>query len=174
MLTAAMRDLHWHYPGEFLTDVRTSAKALWENNPHITPIEEDAGDVETIECHYPLIHQSNQRPVHFLEAFISFLNDRLCLSIPLTELRGDIYLSPEEMAAPSAVARWCGGEVPFGSSPRAESGITRSSGGTSPAGRRWSITLPVGCSSFRSVSAGTIIRVCVALWICAGGLPSAR
>ena len=113
MLTAAVRDLHRHYPGEFLTDVRTTAEALWENNPHLTLLEESAADVETIECHYPLIHQSNQRPVHFLEAFISFLNDRLGLSIPLTELRGDIHLSPEERAAPSAVARWCGGEVPY-------------------------------------------------------------
>lgn len=113
MLTAAVRDLHRRYPGEFLTDVRTSAKALWENNPQLTALDEDASDVETIECHYPLIHQSNQRPVHFLEAFISFLNDRLGLAIPLTEMRGDIHLSPEEKAAPSAVARWCGGEVPY-------------------------------------------------------------
>lgn len=113
MLTAAVRDLHRHYPGRFVTDVRTSAAALWENNPHVTPLDEGAGDVETIECHYPLIHQSNQRPVHFLEAFTSFLNDRLGLSIPLTEMRGDIHLSPEERAAPSAIARWCGGEVPY-------------------------------------------------------------
>ena len=32
MLTAAVRDLHAAAPGQFQTDVRTSAPALWENN----------------------------------------------------------------------------------------------------------------------------------------------
>jgi hypothetical protein len=31
MLTAAVRDLHAAYPGQFQTDVRTSADAIWEN-----------------------------------------------------------------------------------------------------------------------------------------------
>ena len=33
MLTAAVRDLHLTYPGEFVTDVRTSCPELWESNP---------------------------------------------------------------------------------------------------------------------------------------------
>ncbi len=33
MLTAAVRDLHAACPGRFQTDVRTSADAIWENNP---------------------------------------------------------------------------------------------------------------------------------------------
>ena len=113
MLTAAVRDLHRHYPGEFLTDVRTTAEALWEANPYLTALDEDAADVETVECHYPLIHRSNREAVHFLHGYIAFLNDRLGLRIRLSEMRGDVHLSPEEMAAPSAVARWCGGEVPY-------------------------------------------------------------
>ena len=36
MLTAAIRELHIALPGQFQTDVRTSADALFENNPHIT------------------------------------------------------------------------------------------------------------------------------------------
>lgn len=38
MLTAAVRDLHAHYPGCFVTDVRTPCPPLWENNPHLTPV----------------------------------------------------------------------------------------------------------------------------------------
>ena len=34
MLTAAVRDLHAAAPGRYVTDVRTSADALFENNPH--------------------------------------------------------------------------------------------------------------------------------------------
>ena len=64
MLTAAVRDLHKAHPGEFLTDVRTPCPQLWENNPHITRLDEKAKDVEVIEAQYPLIHQSNHLPRH--------------------------------------------------------------------------------------------------------------
>ena len=40
ILTAAVRNLHAAAPGQFQTDVRTSAPALWENNPHLTPLRE--------------------------------------------------------------------------------------------------------------------------------------
>ena len=72
MLTAAVRAIHDCCPGDFLTDVRTSCPDLWSNNPYITPLEEAAPDVHTIECHYPLIHQSNQRPYHFIHGFIEY------------------------------------------------------------------------------------------------------
>lgn len=113
MLTAAVRDLHRSYPGNFLTDVRTSCPPLWENNPHITPLEEDDPEVEIIECHYPLIHQSNQRPYHFLHGFIHFLNEQLFLDIKPTEFRGDIYLSKEEQVAPSPVEEIVGKNLPY-------------------------------------------------------------
>ena len=63
MLTAAVRDLHRCYPNQFQTDVRTSCPELWEQNPCLTPLREDDPDVELVHCHYPLIHESNQRPV---------------------------------------------------------------------------------------------------------------
>ena len=66
MLTAAVRDLHAAAPKQFQTDVRTSADAIWENNPYLTPLNESDGSVETLDMHYPLIHQSNQRPYHFI------------------------------------------------------------------------------------------------------------
>lgn len=37
MLTAAVRDLHQRYPGEFVTDVRTASPDLWTHNPYLTP-----------------------------------------------------------------------------------------------------------------------------------------
>lgn len=59
MLTAAVRDLHATFPGDFLTDVRTSCPDLWLHNPHLTPLTEDDPEAEVLPCHYPLIHQSN-------------------------------------------------------------------------------------------------------------------
>ncbi len=41
MRTAAVRDLHAHHPGRFLTDERTPCPHLWEHNPHFTPIRDD-------------------------------------------------------------------------------------------------------------------------------------
>src|SRR5437870_932144 len=81
MLTAALRDLHACYPNQFITDVRTLWGELWQHNPYLTPLEETDPDVKTLECHYPLIQFSNQRPVHFLHGFIEYLNEQLHLRI---------------------------------------------------------------------------------------------
>ncbi len=96
MLTAAVRDLHRAYPGRFETDVRTSAQDLWEGNPLITSLREVDRGVECFDMQYPLIHQSNQRPHHFLHGFIQYLERRLSLTIPVTDFRGDIYLTDAE------------------------------------------------------------------------------
>lgn len=113
MLTAAVRDLHLNYPGQFLTDTRTSCPALWENNPYITPLNQDDPDVETLDCEYPLIHQSNTAPFHFLHGFIEFLNQRLNLHIGPTLFRGDIHLSVVEKSWPSQVEEILHGPTPF-------------------------------------------------------------
>ena len=113
MLTAAVRDLHRLYPDRYLTDVRTSCPALWENNPYLTPLDETDPEVRVIKCHYPLIHQSNQTPFHFIHGFIEHLNRRLGLRIRPTEFKGDIHLSAEEMSRPSQVADCLGEDRPF-------------------------------------------------------------
>lgn len=37
-MTAAVRDLHRKYPNEYITDVDTSAREIWENNPYLTKL----------------------------------------------------------------------------------------------------------------------------------------
>lgn len=96
MLTAAVRDLHRCHPGEFITDVRTSCPDLWQNNPLLTPLDEQAPDVTVLDCHYPLIHRSNQEPRHFLDGFVEFLNEQLGLRIRVTAFKGDLYISQAE------------------------------------------------------------------------------
>ena len=113
MLTAAVRDLHRCYPGKFITDVRTSCMELWQNNPHLTALEETDPEVRGIDCYYPLIHQSNQRPYHFIHGFIADLNEKLELNIQPTEFRGDIHLSDRERVWPSQVSELCGDDRPF-------------------------------------------------------------
>jgi Mannosyltransferase putative/Glycosyltransferase family 9 (heptosyltransferase) len=111
MLTAAVRDLHKTYPGQFLTDVRTPCPALWENNPYLTPLADD--DAEAIECEYPLIHRSNDAPYHFIHGFIEDLNRKLGLGIRPTTFRGDIHLSDLEKSWMSQVQEIVGAPTPF-------------------------------------------------------------
>lgn len=100
MLTAAVRDLHLANPGRFQTDVRTAADALWQNNPHLTPLREGDSGVESIDMHYPLIHQANQRPYHFIHGYPQFMEQALGVRVPLTRFAADIHLTAEEKQLP--------------------------------------------------------------------------
>jgi hypothetical protein len=113
MLTAAVRDLHYWYPGRFLTDVRTCCPELWEHNPHLTPIEDKDPEAERIDCSYPLIDRCNEAPYHCLHGFIDFLNARLGLAIRPTVFKGDIHLSEQEKAWYSQVQEATREPIPF-------------------------------------------------------------
>ena len=108
MLTATVRDLHRASPGRFLTDVRTAVPHLWENNPHLTSLDEHDPDVRVLEMEYPLIHQCNTRPYHFIHGYVQFLEEKLGLRIPITEIRGDIHLSAQEKGWMSQVEETAG------------------------------------------------------------------
>ncbi len=113
MLSAAIRDLHRGYPGQFVTDVRTCCPDLWEGNPLITPLDERSPGVEVIDCHYPLINRCDVVPKHCLEGFVEFLNERLGLSIQLSAFRGHIPLTRQEQAWYSQVHELTQEDTPF-------------------------------------------------------------
>jgi len=114
MLTAAVRDLHLHYPGQFTTDVRTPCPHLWENSPYLTRLEDPDAEAESIVCEYPLIHLSNQQPWHFLHAYGAFLAERLSLPhVHPSVFRGDIHLSDEERGWMSQASEAVGVDEPF-------------------------------------------------------------
>jgi len=100
MLTAAVRDLHRAHPGQFETDVRTAADAIWQNNPYITRMSEGAADVQSIDVHYPLIQESDRRPYHFIHGYAQYLEQFLDVKIPITEFKGDLHLAAEEKQSP--------------------------------------------------------------------------
>lgn len=98
VMTAAIHSLHQAHPGEFLTAVDTTANALYEHNPDVTPLAkmQEQGAVETIGMHYPLINQCNQRAVHFMQGYCDYLADVLKIPVPLLTNKPMIYLSREE------------------------------------------------------------------------------
>lgn len=95
-LTAAVKCLHDAYPGEFLTDVRTSVPEIWDHNPHITPIPDDDPDAFRIHMEYPQIHHSNHRAINFLGCYTEYLAAVLKREIPLNTNRPHVYLTDEE------------------------------------------------------------------------------
>lgn len=113
MLTAAVRDLHLCNPGKFLTDVRTNCPELWEHNPHLTRLADNAPQVDSFVCHYPLIDRSNEAPYHCIHGFTEFLNDRLGLKTRPTAFRGDLHLSRREKSWRSQVHELTGRNLPF-------------------------------------------------------------
>lgn len=101
MLTAAVRDLHINYPGKYITDVRTSSMHIWEGNPYVewgkgTPLDEKDPEIKSYDLGYPLIHQSNQGPYHFSEAFTEEIEDLLNIKIKRRIGKGDVHIRPEE------------------------------------------------------------------------------
>jgi ADP-heptose:LPS heptosyltransferase len=113
MLTAAVRDLHAAYPGQFATGVRTSAAALWDHNPHVARLAEGAPGVRTLDMHYPLVHRSNTSPYHFLHGFTAYLSEQLGVPIAPTRFRGDIHLSGDERRWTPQVQERTGIPVPY-------------------------------------------------------------
>ena len=113
MLTAAVRDLHATFPGRFLTDVRTSCAALWENNPAITPLRDDDPEVEWIDCRYPLIHRSNQGPHHFIHGFMEDLSAKLGRRIVPGPFKGSLHLAEDEKRWMSQVQEITKVPIPF-------------------------------------------------------------
>lgn len=90
--SSCLEALHTQHPGKYKTDVSgTAAEAIFENNPHVTRLE----NARTITMKYPLIHQCNQRPIHFIEACTDYLGEKLGIRLtPPT--RPSLYLSDEE------------------------------------------------------------------------------
>ncbi len=95
-MTASVFSLHTEYPGQFVTDVRTTAWQLWEHNPHITSIASDDPEATTVTCEYPAIHRSNSETGHMIEAFCEFLGKQLNLALPCRTNHPVLYLSDEE------------------------------------------------------------------------------
>lgn len=91
MGTAALRDLHAAYPGEYWTGVQSPCPDLWEYNPHVRCVN---GPI--IEMHYPLVQGCNAHRYHFVTAYRQFLADQLGIFIPQGQLHGDLHMSEGE------------------------------------------------------------------------------
>jgi ADP-heptose:LPS heptosyltransferase len=96
-MTAGVYSLHKQHPGRFITAVETSAPEFWEHNPDVVTVETaKAMGAEEVVVHYPAIHESNQRAIHFLEAYTEFLGEALQVPLKCHTNKPMLWLSPEE------------------------------------------------------------------------------
>jgi ADP-heptose:LPS heptosyltransferase len=102
VMTAAIESLHTTYKGKFLTDVRSSCNAVFENNPFITKFEDITG-VDEIEINYPEIDVCTNKPTHFMQAYCSDLGMKLGVKLDCVVRKPSIYLSEQEMSYISRV-----------------------------------------------------------------------
>jgi len=113
--TAALRDLHNNYPGEFITDVNVydDLKPIFEGNPYITKLNRDDPDVQVHDLHYDLINRSNQGSYHFIHAFRKTIEQKLGMKVKQGDCKGDIYIREEEKRWYSAVREVTGDDRDF-------------------------------------------------------------
>lgn len=95
VMTAALECLHTQYPGKFLTAVRSPCDDIFAHNPRVATVP--AGETwQELKTHYPMVNQSNQRPMHFMEAYCRSIGDQLGVKIDLTVNRPALYFSDQE------------------------------------------------------------------------------
>lgn len=97
-MTAAVYSLHRAHPGKFLTGVRCFWPEVFEHNPDVV----DCGG-PPLYMHYPAIHKSNDRGIHFMQAWCEHLGSALGVNVPLLTNRPRLYFADPQ---PSVEGFW--------------------------------------------------------------------
>lgn len=94
-MTAAIYSLHKAHPGKYITAVESYWPDVFAHNPdvlfHRLPESKSATGFEPIQMHYPAIHQSNERGIHFMQGWCEFLGTALNIQVPLLTNRPRLY-----------------------------------------------------------------------------------
>lgn len=87
-MTAAIYSLHKEYPGRYVTAVQSRYPEVFAHNPNV--YEDDSGAAE-LRMHYPAVHDSNERGIHFMQGWCEFLGSTLGVHVPLLTNRPHLY-----------------------------------------------------------------------------------
>lgn len=115
-LTRALADLKQSFP-KWQIDVRTPCPEIFENNPHITPLNEKDEDVEFFDIKYDNdaggINQAGWMGLHFTDAYRIDIEQKLKCSIKKTGIRPELWISDEEKGWINQVEVEFGWKGPF-------------------------------------------------------------
>ena len=95
-MTAAIHSLHRAHPGRYITAVHSLWDEVFEHNPDVvSAVGTLASKWHELWMHYPAIHQSNHRAIHFMQGWCEFLSAALGIHVPLLTNRPQLYFSDE-------------------------------------------------------------------------------
>jgi ADP-heptose:LPS heptosyltransferase len=95
MLTSAIRDLHEAYPKRFVTDVDTTCREIWRNNPYVNRV--DRNDFHLyLDLGYPPYSHDEPNPEHLATRYHNRMSERLGIPVPVTRPSPQIYVTEEE------------------------------------------------------------------------------
>lgn len=105
-MTAAIYSLHRAHPGKYITSVQSPYPEVFEYNPHVAHNisssrdvrEALKGDYQELCMHYPAIHDSNVRGIHFMQGWCEFLGVALDIHVPLLTNRPHLYFDHHNVA----------------------------------------------------------------------------
>lgn len=97
-MTAAIYSLHRAHPGKYVTGVESPFVEVFMHNPDIEHSVDGRWSVNLcfaniVEMHYPAIHQSNERGIHFMQGWCEFLGSALGVSVPLLTNKPRLYFT---------------------------------------------------------------------------------
>ena len=94
-MSRAVADLKNTYP-EYEIDVRSPCPEIWENNPHLTKLDDNDPLVEKYTIVYDEINQSGWTGEHFSDAFRHDIEKKLGVQIIKTGIRPELWVSDQE------------------------------------------------------------------------------
>ena len=119
-MTAAIYSLHHMYPGKYVTAVESYWPDVFLHNPDVawhslptgytSPPESGISD---IQMHYPAIHTSNDRGIHFMQGWCEFLGSALGIPLPLLTNRPRLYFDTPEPIIKDYWLICAGGKMDF-------------------------------------------------------------
>ena len=96
-MTAAIYSLHKAHPGKYVTYVESLYPEIFQYNPdvagHFFPDETSLDYLTHLQMHYPAIHKSNSRGIHFMQGWCEFLGFALGINVPLLTNKPHLYFN---------------------------------------------------------------------------------
>jgi len=113
-MTSAICSFKESYPSWLIDTRRTACDEIFDNNPRITPLDDNDPDVEKYIAHYEEIHNSGWNGIHFADAYRIDLEQQLnsdpnkvakygIAKIKSTGIKPEIFISDQEKSWHSQV-----------------------------------------------------------------------
>jgi hypothetical protein len=99
-MTAAIYSLHRAHPGKYLTSVHSLWPEVFWHNPNVVHsglcVEQPLRGFQVLRMHYPAIHASNERAIHFMQAWCEHLSASLRVQVSLLTDRPHLHFAEPE------------------------------------------------------------------------------